>query len=239
MSLSRDDIFGPAPLFIKEWCGSVALSPLSILDRLSVQERMTERREQIAAAIEEGREPPEPLSERVLLAIAAVVDASGNHIFNDDDYETVAQLSDISLGRIARAVADLDRPRSFTDLKASFRRSPERQFAYRLAGHLGMTVGELNEKMSTAEFEEWQAFFAIEPFGTVVTDHYWRTFMTAFYQANFCHANGIKFSDIPEFFDRNPEATAKRKQAEADAELAHFFNSMAAMSKIQSQDLGD
>lgn len=35
-----------------------------------------------------------------------------------------------------------------------------------LAGHLGRTVGELEETLSAREFVEWNAYFQIEPFGT-------------------------------------------------------------------------
>jgi hypothetical protein len=34
-----------------------------------------------------------------------------------------------------------------------------------LAGHLGCTVEELLSRISAAELAEWQAYYAIEPFG--------------------------------------------------------------------------
>jgi hypothetical protein len=36
--------------------------------------------------------------------------------------------------------------------------------------HLGCTVGELGERMTSAEFAEWVAFAALEPFGSRVED---------------------------------------------------------------------
>jgi len=36
---------------------------------------------------------------------------------------------------------------------------------FRLAAHLGATVGELQERMSSAEFTHWIAFFSMEPWG--------------------------------------------------------------------------
>lgn len=34
---------------------------------------------------------------------------------------------------------------------------------FRLAGHLGMTVGELERRMSAREFAEWLAYWRVEP----------------------------------------------------------------------------
>jgi hypothetical protein len=36
--------------------------------------------------------------------------------------------------------------------------SATRRFAFALAGHLGMTVGELMRRMDSREFAEWQAY---------------------------------------------------------------------------------
>lgn len=36
---------------------------------------------------------------------------------------------------------------------------------FALAGHLGMTVAELGERMSSSELSEWMAMLAIEPWG--------------------------------------------------------------------------
>jgi hypothetical protein len=36
--------------------------------------------------------------------------------------------------------------------------SPLRRFVFRLAGHLGMTVRELSERMDSRELSEWMAF---------------------------------------------------------------------------------
>ena len=38
------------------------------------------------------------------------------------------------------------------------RARPERQFYFRLAAHLGMTVGELLERMSSRELTEWEIY---------------------------------------------------------------------------------
>lgn len=36
---------------------------------------------------------------------------------------------------------------------------------FRLAGHLKMTVAEIKKSMSYKEFQEWFAFYELEPFG--------------------------------------------------------------------------
>ena len=36
---------------------------------------------------------------------------------------------------------------------------------FRLAGHLGMTVAELGQRMGAGELAEWQALLAVEPYG--------------------------------------------------------------------------
>jgi hypothetical protein len=36
---------------------------------------------------------------------------------------------------------------------------------FRLAGHLGMTVAELGQRMGAGELAEWQALLTVEPYG--------------------------------------------------------------------------
>lgn len=36
---------------------------------------------------------------------------------------------------------------------------------FALAGHLGMTVGELGDRMTSSELSEWAALIAVEPWG--------------------------------------------------------------------------
>ena len=53
---------------------------------------------------------------------------------------------------------------------------------FRLAAQLGATVGELQERMSSAEFTYWIAFYGLEPFGGEV--EMWRMGMLASTTAN-------------------------------------------------------
>lgn len=41
---------------------------------------------------------------------------------------------------------------------------------FRLAGHLGMTVGEIEERMSATELAEWVALIRLDPWGYYRTD---------------------------------------------------------------------
>jgi len=40
---------------------------------------------------------------------------------------------------------------------------PERRFWFQLAGHLGYTVGELQQRIGSREFSEWQEYAKHEP----------------------------------------------------------------------------
>lgn len=53
----------------------------------------------------------------------------------------------------------------------SLRRDPSRRFLFRLALALGKSVAELEAHMSAAEFDEWRAFYRLEPFGEWRADH--------------------------------------------------------------------
>lgn len=65
--------------------------------------------------------------------------------------------------------------------------------------------------MSVEEFHSWQAFYAIEPWGSPVADQHFATLCTLFYSAN-CSAN----TTIPDFFDRDPAETVRRRAAIAE-----------------------
>lgn len=55
---------------------------------------------------------------------------------------------------------------------------------FRLAGHLGRTVGELEVSLSSHELSEWVAYAAIEPFGQGRADDGFRLLASMFYNAN-------------------------------------------------------
>ncbi|MER7076636.1 Protein of unknown function [Saccharopolyspora kobensis] len=65
------------------------------------------------------------------------------------------------------------------------RARPFRRFAHRLAGHLGMTVGELLDRTTSRELAEWQAFERIEgPLGGLRGDVHAAMVCSAIYNAN-------------------------------------------------------
>ncbi len=47
---------------------------------------------------------------------------------------------------------------------------PLRRVLFRLAGHLGMTVGEIEERMSSTELAEWVALIRLDPWGYYRSD---------------------------------------------------------------------
>ncbi len=49
-------------------------------------------------------------------------------------------------------------------------RRPLRRMMFRLAAHLSMTVGELEERMTSNELAEWQALIYVDPWGAYRSD---------------------------------------------------------------------
>jgi len=47
---------------------------------------------------------------------------------------------------------------------------PARRFWFILAQALGATVGELQQRMSSSEFSEWQVLYQLDPFGNLRGD---------------------------------------------------------------------
>lgn len=65
------------------------------------------------------------------------------------------------------------------------RARPGRRFCFRLAAHLGITVGELLDRTSSRELAEWQAFERIEgPLGGLRGDVHAAMVVSAIYNAN-------------------------------------------------------
>jgi hypothetical protein len=54
---------------------------------------------------------------------------------------------------------------------------------FRVAMAIGCTVGELSERMTSAEWTGWVAYFAVEPFGPVVDDVRFHDLTAAVYQS--------------------------------------------------------
>lgn len=55
---------------------------------------------------------------------------------------------------------------------------------FRLAGHLGRTVGELEVSLSSRELSEWIAYSALEPFGQDRTDDGFRLLASMLFNTN-------------------------------------------------------
>src|SRR3546814_16577576 len=63
-------------------------------------------------------------------------------------------------------------------------RRPDLRFRFRLAGHLGMTVAQLEASMSHAELVRCMAYDLVEPIGQRRTDDGFRLLATLIYGAN-------------------------------------------------------
>jgi hypothetical protein len=84
--------------------------------------------------------------------------------------------------------------------------------------------------MSADELLEWEAYSCCEPFGSPVEDERARISSQLFYSAN-----SQKGTPVPDFFDRDPEETARaRAILEADQledNLESFFNARVEPSE--------
>lgn len=94
---------------------------------------------------------------------------------------------------------------------------------YKLAGHLGKTVGELACAMSYAEFAEWQAYDQLDPIGGYRTDANFA--MLAYLQA------GDKDKSLDDFilFDPNPMTDEERERVEVEKAKAQAQAEVQAM----------
>ncbi|UXZ04550.1 phage tail assembly protein T [Moraxella nasicaprae] len=94
---------------------------------------------------------------------------------------------------------------------------------FKLAAHLGKTVGELERVLTVEELTEWQAYDAIDPIGGYRTDANFA--MLAYLQA------GDKDKSIDDFilFDPNPMTNEERERIQAEKAKAEAKAEVAAM----------
>ena len=81
---------------------------------------------------------------------------------------------------------------------------------------------ELETAVSPEEFTEWMAFYQLEPFGTPLTDDYWRTLNSITYSAN-----SKPGTAIPDFFRRDVEERERMRrehEGNLDSKLRRFFD---------------
>ena len=83
---------------------------------------------------------------------------------------------------------------------------------FRLALALGMTVGELEQRMSAHELSEWQAYDSIEPIGGFRTD-YGFAMLAALY-VNAHKKRGSQPSKVSEFMPWLPKVETKASDQE-------------------------
>lgn len=94
---------------------------------------------------------------------------------------------------------------------------------FKLAGHLGKTVGELERTLTVAEFAEWVAYDELDPIGGYRTDLGFA--LLAYLQA------GDKDKSVQDFLiiDPNPMTDEERDQYELEHAKAEARTEVAAM----------
>ncbi|MET0376881.1 MAG: hypothetical protein ABW128_21825 [Rhizorhabdus sp.] len=86
-----------------------------------------------------------------------------------------------------------------------------------------MTLAELDARMSRDEFQEWMAYYSLEPWGTPVEDGRWSQMFTLFYSAN-----SKPGATIPVWFDRDPEETARKEAARPlEDKITDFYSRLS------------
>lgn len=101
------------------------------------------------------------------------------------------------------------------------------RFKYRLALHLGLTVAELDRRMSHLELVGWMAYSKLEPFGYHIEN--WRMAMICACVSNLFLGKGKPARQPAEFMPKDPQP--KRNEEEqrqfVDAEVRRIFTAMA------------
>ncbi|MFB6347889.1 phage tail protein [Moraxella sp. ZJ142] len=96
---------------------------------------------------------------------------------------------------------------------------------FKLAGHLGKTVGELESSLSIAEFAEWQAFDQLDPIGGFRGD-----LQAAIVAASM---GGGKLSDYL-VIDPNPMTDEMREEYEYRQRLQQLTDEQNALIQVFS-----
>ena len=100
-------------------------------------------------------------------------------------------------------------------------------FKFRLAAHLGMTVSELDSRMSSREFTEWMVYAQIEPFGPVRQDYHASLISTVI-----ANSNGNKMK--PEDFIKPFKYETKQKPPPPTEKFSEKQEKMMSLFKAMS-----
>lgn len=99
--------------------------------------------------------------------------------------------------------------------------NPHERFWYRLSLKLGGTVGELKARMTWREFLQWQAFYALEPWGEWLNDL--RFAQLAFLLANIWRGKDTNPYPMKDFvFDWAGVIREVREEAQDDEATDHW-----------------
>lgn len=96
---------------------------------------------------------------------------------------------------------------------------------FKLAGHLGMTVGQLSAQLSEEELIEWMAYDSLDPIGSYRSDV--QTALLAYMQSG---SEGATLDDFI-LFDPNPMTEEQREEQERQAHEAKLKEQAEAMKE--------
>ncbi|WP_238358259.1 phage tail assembly protein T [Piscirickettsia salmonis] len=108
----------------------------------------------------------------LLLICLSLCDHQGVKIFDVSEYKKLAELPLGVIKQITDAIVEVNgfNESAAHDLK-KLAHDHERRFLFRLALALGKTVNQLSQELSLSEFNEWLAYYSLEPFGVEKDDH--------------------------------------------------------------------
>lgn len=115
-----------------------------------------------------------------------------------------------------------------------FKSSEERQFWFYLAREFGCTVAELQHRMTSREFSEWQAYFSFHPFGELREDYRAASIACIIANANRDPSKGEPF-EVSDFLLKFEEDDPEAKQLEVEEKL-HLWAITAG--GVKSEQLG-
>lgn len=79
--------------------------------------------------------------------------------------------------------------------------------------------------MDLNELHEWEAYYTLEPWGTLVTDDYWRQMFALYYSVN-----TKRGTEQPDWLDRDPEETARiRASMPIENKFEAFFSALSVI----------
>lgn len=144
----------------------------------------------------------------------SVCDENGEPMFTEADLPQIAQIDAGTVGELMDAIKKVNRfDEDEAELEKKLITDEKRRFLFKLAGHLGKTVGELEATMSASELSEWLAYDRLDPIGGYRGDIQAATIAASM--------GGGKLSDYL-IIDPNPMTDEQRQEYEYYQRLAEL-----------------